>query len=332
MAGVPAHRSRAKRSGSIAIGNRPQLFSPIPTTSPTTEASSARRRIQNFGFIQKGGVNTVVYVPGSGETFLTGVANNGSYVRQHLERRFQPDGRSRSRPERNHHLPARRRRRITGAWGLTTAEPSSAIPSDVNYQNFQALVWSGGGVSSLNFPGASDTFAFGINNAGIAVGQKIVGGNIGGFTLQNGVFTALDYPGANLSAAVDINEENQIVGVFNTPDANEHGYFLNKGVFTTLDFPDAQSQFPAFLNIGGDIYTRTDFTATQPTGMNDHGDFVGFIAAGYNAPDGSFAGYLKEGFAATAVPEPGAIVTVALFSLSLAGLALRKRQTSKQGL
>ena len=300
-------------------------FQPYPYDIANDGAIVGETQDSNFGFIQKGGVNTAVYVPGSGETFLTGVANNGSMSASVWNADFsRTDGAVRAPDGTITYLPAS----DVHNWGMGINDSGTVVgyASDANYQNFQALVWSGGGVAAYAFPGANSTYAFGINNTGIAVGYADGGpGHQGGFLLQNGVFTAFDYPGAVLSAVSDINEKNQLVGVFNSSDNIEHAYFYSNGVFTATDFPDVASQFPAFLNIGGDIYTQSGVTDTQPLGMNDRGDFVGFIAAGYNAPDGSFAGYLKQGFVATAVPEPGVPLTAALISLTIAGLVRRKR-------
>ena len=72
---------------------------------------------------------------------------------------------------------------------------------------------SGGTFTSFDFPGASKTQAYGINDSG-----QIVGGfnfyNPLGFLYAGGVFTGLTFPGSEATAAYDINNSGTIVGYY----------------------------------------------------------------------------------------------------------------------
>jgi len=67
----------------------------------------------------------------------------------------------------------------------------------------------------LNYPGASDSFALGINNAGTIVGEYYLGGGAVeyGYTLNGTTYTPLNYPGASIGTfARGINDAGTIVG------------------------------------------------------------------------------------------------------------------------
>ena len=74
--------------------------------------------------------------------------------------------------------------------------------------------------STIDFPGASFTVAFGINNRGEIVGNYGFADGTGhGFLLDKGNFTTIDFPGAPATApkgALGINDGGQIVGFYGT--------------------------------------------------------------------------------------------------------------------
>ena len=108
-----------------------------------------------------------------------------------------------------------------------------------------------------------------------------------GFTLQNGQYSSLDFPGALDTAALDINLNGDIVGLYDTPDFNTHGFQLSDGVFSTIDIP----------------FHRT----TYATGNNSLGKIVGFTSAQFGAADGyPFQGFLRNGNKMSDVLFPGA--------------------------
>src|SRR5689334_714516 len=102
---------------------------------------------------------------------------------------------------------------------------------------------------SINFPGASDTTANGINNSGVIVGSYTINGVTHGYKLANGKFTTINFPGAVSTVANGINGNGDIVGTaFPTTINVNHGFLLHKGVFKGLDFPGAHETFANGVN------------------------------------------------------------------------------------
>ena len=97
--------------------------------------------------------------------------------------------------------------------------------------------------TTIDVPGATDTFANGINASG-----QVVGGYYGadgrghGFLLNNGVYTALNMPGASFTSAFDINGAEQVVGFYADATGQDHGFVLSNGVYTTLNAPGGQAE------------------------------------------------------------------------------------------
>jgi|GEM_PF-7024138 len=60
-----------------------------------------------------------------------------------------------------------------------------------------AFIYSGGVFSAFDYPGASATFAEGINNGGQIVGEFTDASGNHGFLYSAGAFNTLNYPGAS---------------------------------------------------------------------------------------------------------------------------------------
>src|SRR6516162_8053210 len=79
--------------------------------------------------------------------------------------------------------------------------------------------------AAVDFPGASSTHAYGINNSGQMVGVFTDVGNVThGFLLSSGIFSTIDYPGAALTVAAGINNAGEIVGQYNDISGVQHGF------------------------------------------------------------------------------------------------------------
>jgi uncharacterized membrane protein len=181
-----------------------------------------------------------------------------------------------------------------------------------------------GVLTMLDFPGASETFALGINDSGIVAGYwDLLDADfntlaVHGFTWKDGAFTQFDFPGAQATAFFGINARGDLVGVW-LPDLNspiEHGLACPKAaqcfsfdapvegtILTQADEINAHGQivgvytgadevWHAFLMVGA-TFTSFDFpgaTGTGAYGINSAGQIVGK----YFAPDGSTHGFLAE--------------------------------------
>lgn len=159
-----------------------------------------------------------------------------------------------------------------------------------------------GTFTEIDFPGATYTFANGINIVGTIVGGYGVSATSyeQGFVDVAGIFTTVDFPGALITEVTGINDSGMIVGYYLTHQGNsfpEHGFIENAGSFTTIDFPGA---------IGTVAY-----------GINDGGTIVG----SYDDTIGT------HGFLATTVIESvSEPVTLALFGAGLAGAVVMRRR------
>lgn len=160
------------------------------------------------------------------------------------------------------------------------------------------FLWSQGVLTTLDFPGANFTRAFGVNQGRVVVGEWAVlddSGNTiayGGFLWQHGVFTdAKFFPGAGIGAPLGINEKGDLVGGWFTDFASPdlHGFIYSGGNFVSFDVPFD----------GG--------TQTQPNDINEYGQIVGM----YLDPDGANHGFLKVGDQFVAIDYPGAAATTA---------------------
>lgn len=163
---------------------------------------------------------------------------------------------------------------------------------------------SGSGVVTIDYPDGSATVLTGINDWNTIVGDASVA-----FTLKNGVFTALQYPGANSTYVNSINNNGIIVGYYMDGNFVRHGFTLQNGVYTSVDDPNANDENGTNVtdvNSSGEmvgVYYRDslaysflykngtfqdiappDTNYTIVTGINDKGQIVGttnFNSGGY---------------------------------------------------
>src|SRR5205823_5308519 len=123
--------------------------------------------------------------------------------------------------------------------------------------------------TTIDPPGATDTFAQGINDNGQIVGAYSSDDDVTlhGFVLDKGTFHQLDLPGATHTYPWGINAAGQIVGYYEDAAGGFHGFVLDKGTFHTIDVPGA--------------------LFTVAFGINAAGQIVG----DYGAADGTFPGF-----------------------------------------
>jgi probable HAF family extracellular repeat protein len=184
--------------------------------------------------------------------------------------------------------------------------------------------------TSFDFPGARNTQAFGINEAGDIVGLYYAAdGSRHGFLLSQGEFNSIDLSGVFTNAA-SINDAGDIVGRYTDADNQGHGYLLGNGDLTTIDFPGAIFTAAAGINQAGDTivgrFTDADnmthayqlsngeFTSFDAPGsiqtvavrINSDGDIVGY----YQSADfRSHAFLLQNDGSLTTIDPPAAVTT-----------------------
>ncbi|HWC19303.1 MAG TPA: hypothetical protein VG498_19990 [Terriglobales bacterium] len=177
---------------------------------------------------------------------------------------------------------------------------------------------SGGNLTMLDFPGASNTVAVGINEADVVVGWYDVGpfdedGNPSaqhGFIWSGGNFVQVDVPGASDTGVTGINARGDLVGGWDNrlAPAVEHGFVYANGTFTTLDVPVAGSTF------------------TQIDDINAQGDVVG----AYEDGDGHGHGFVIRKGIFTTLDFPGAVGTNA-WGINSAGQVVGRYHLTRGG-
>jgi probable HAF family extracellular repeat protein len=139
-------------------------------------------------------------------------------------------------------------------------------------------------LTTIDFPGATQTQAWGVNAYRDVVGIYTAADTSGhAFLFSAGQFTKVDYPDAALSGVYGINDHGEIVGLYaSTPTGPHHGYLIGKDRrFVPIDYPGAAS--------------------TEAAGINNQGDITGL----YTLADGSTHGFLRNRQGFVNIDYPG---------------------------
>ncbi len=185
----------------------------------------------------------------------------------------------------------------------------------------------------VNFPGATQQLAIGVNDSGEIVGQYADSSGVKhGYLLSGGTFTTIDvpFPGAIGTDAEGIANAGAIVGYW-LDATTSHGFLLSGGTYTSFDYPGAVFTIADAINNRGEItgfyadtsgvyhgfmlsggtYTSIDApgaAATEAYGVNDNGDIVGIYCSTAKCADRfeTFEGYVLSGGSFTTITIPGA--------------------------
>jgi len=117
----------------------------------------------------------------------------------------------------------------------------------------------------IDVPGGTNTYANGINNAGLIVGRfddDSDGLTKAYFRDRDGRFQIIVFPGAVFTVAVQINSRGTIAGRYTFEDGLNHGFILRHGKFETVDFPGAMETYIRGLddadNVMGHYFLNDD--------------------------------------------------------------------------
>lgn len=200
---------------------------------------------------------------------------------------------------------------------------------------------SGGVFTTLeDFPGASDTVAQGINDAGTIVGywDKIdASGNfveVHGLIWKNGNLSQVDVPGATDTALLGINNRGDIVGEWDND--------VNSPVFHAFISPghgsERSERDDADDAAGGDRkFISFDFpgaVGTQANDINDHRLIVGV----YTDANGASHGFVGRGRKLTGIDVPGSVAGATMpletniWGINLAGQIVGNYRITNDGL
>jgi len=183
-------------------------------------------------------------------------------------------------------------------WGGTALKIDEDIDNaTIANANQGSKRFSSVSVSSLAYPGACATWAYGINgmSGGAFInGSGLTGEIVGAYTQcgggsqafldNNGQFSNVSYPGSMWSIAYGINNLGQIVGAWQDSAYCVHGYLLSSGKYTSIDNPNA-----VCVNGG-----------TWLSGINDAGQISGF----YIGQSAQLQGFLYYGNTFYAISPP----------------------------
>lgn len=173
-------------------------------------------------------------------------------------------------------------------------------------------------VTTLVFPGAYNTYAFGINDRGTVVGGYEILNNAGAlvwntFLWNNGEFSEVRFPEDWENPSIlGINNHGEFVGCYSTAASPEytHGFVFRKGQFVSFDVPFADTRF------------------TQANAINEQGHIVGTYGKSANPP---LRGFLWTGTAFTSIDYPDAWQTTA-WGINAAGQISGKHWDSEGSL
>ena len=191
--------------------------------------------------------------------------------------------------------------------------------------NAGAKTYSSYTYTQFDYPGATATFAYGINdiyaghliNATGQVGQIVgyylpPGSGTNGFLYDavNG-WSSFSYPGAAATYLYGINNSGQMVGAWQDSNATVHGFSLKNGTYTSLDPPSSTTTFATGINDAGQIvgwyyglggyqgflyylgkfypFSYPGALITQELGINGDGTIVGF----YDAANSTQPGFVR---------------------------------------
>lgn len=141
----------------------------------------------------------------------------------------------------------------TAAFGLNNKGDVVGWYLEANGKEHGFLL-SNGKYTSLDYPGAiGGTTPYGINDAGVIVGNFDNGVVGQGFAYYNGKFVALKYPNSAQTTASGVNRSEQIVGYYIDSRNTYHGFEWQNGTFTKIDAPNASQTLPVNINTAGDI-------------------------------------------------------------------------------
>jgi probable HAF family extracellular repeat protein len=115
------------------------------------------------------------------------------------------------------------------------------------------LMGQGGGYTTIDFPQATQTLAWGINKSGHIAGQYTLAGVTHGFKLIGGRFMTIDYPGSTYTDVRGINDRGDVTGQYRLADNVNHGFLMVGERFTSVDFPNATSTLGWGVGPSGEV-------------------------------------------------------------------------------
>jgi probable HAF family extracellular repeat protein len=153
--------------------------------------------------------------------------------------------------------------------------------------------------ATIDVPGATATYAFGVNNAGEIVGQTSIEGQELGWLYDGSSFQTAQYPSAHNTSFGGINDSGVVAG-YDEPNSStpRYGFTLTGSTFATIDLSPYFSSGASGINDAGIVvgqsylHTVSDVTPVYTGYIDDHGTVTYLNApgtltsSGYTAANG----------------------------------------------
>ena len=93
---------------------------------------------------------------------------------------------------------------------------------------------------AVNHSGSTNTWLFDVNQLGAASGSYSASNSVvKGFMLVNGKYTTIAYPNAQVTYALGLNDNGQVVGSYASGFV-DYGFSWQNGTFTSINYPKAK--------------------------------------------------------------------------------------------
>lgn len=137
----------------------------------------------------------------------------------------------------------------TDVWGVNDNGVLVGFYTD-SAGNYQGFEWVNGTFTNIACAGWTNTRAYGINDAGIIMGDNAnsPSGPFSGFALASGKCIPVNYPGAVSTSAKGINKSDVIAGWYTDASGMTHGFVESGGKFQALNYPGAVATLAFHIN------------------------------------------------------------------------------------
>ncbi|MBU1375377.1 MAG: PEPxxWA-CTERM sorting domain-containing protein [Alphaproteobacteria bacterium] len=124
----------------------------------------------------------------------------------------------------------------THSWGTAISASGAVVGYSTSETGDRAFIYDAGVMTSLGTLGGGQSFGYGINDAGQAVGHSSIapGGAFHAFLYSGGSMADLGTLGGAFSEAYDINGAGQVVGRSARADGTVHAFVYDGGVMSDL--------------------------------------------------------------------------------------------------
>jgi uncharacterized membrane protein len=198
--------------------------------------------LSSLMYAQNASCTFEVFPAPSGYTYsqVNGVSDDGSVVGQLLNSKTQKLVAFTRSPSGVFTEYAAPNSSVTWIYGRSGGGANAGYYQDAkNPQNIHGFMLQGSKMTVINYPKAANTFLFGVNQAGAAVGSFSASPSLTkGFRLVSGKYTSIAYPNAFATYPMAISDTGAVVGSYATTALN--GFLWQNGTFTTINHKNAK--------------------------------------------------------------------------------------------